>query len=171
MGQDISPEVFFDVNAKLEEKKKSNNSAQLTFDLQIETKPHAVKYSVAGTVDLEGNIRDINKKLEANPKTKIPQILFTVYQHVFSSIYLLSSVLGTPYPPPDLLHPMQEKILILPKDANIESTKSTEGDGQEPSQPRKTVENQQKEAKEPEIFVGKPETQNNKATAAPRSNG
>jgi hypothetical protein len=51
--------------------------------------------------------------LAANPKTKIPQILFTVYQHVFNSIYILASILNTPYPPPDLLHPMAEKIQIL----------------------------------------------------------
>lgn len=44
---------------------------------------------------------------------KIPQILFTVYQHVFNSIYMLSSILNTPYPPPDLLHPMAEKIQII----------------------------------------------------------
>jgi hypothetical protein len=65
-------------------------------------------------VTLEGSSADIQKKLEANPKTKIPQILFTVYQHVFNSIYILASILNTPYPPPDLLHPMAEKIQILP---------------------------------------------------------
>jgi hypothetical protein len=65
-------------------------------------------------VTLEGSSADIQKKLEANPKTKIPQILFTVYQHVFNSIYILASILNTPYPPPDLLHPMAEKIKILP---------------------------------------------------------
>jgi hypothetical protein len=67
---------------------------------------------------MEGSAQDIKKKLEVNPKTKIPQILFTVYQHVFSAIYMLSSILNTPYPPPDLLHPMQEKIQILPATRN-----------------------------------------------------
>ncbi|HUK85967.1 MAG TPA: hypothetical protein VLU95_08895, partial [Candidatus Acidoferrum sp.] len=32
---------------------------------------------------------------------------------VFNSIYILSSNLNTPYPPPDLLHPMAEKIQII----------------------------------------------------------
>ena len=63
---------------------------------------------------MEGASADVQKKLAANPKTKIPQILFTVYQHVFNSIYILASILTTPYPPPDLLHPMAEKIQILP---------------------------------------------------------
>ena len=83
---------------------------------------------------LEGDSEDINKKLEVNPKTRVPQILFTVYQHVFSSIYLLSSVLDAPYPPPDLLHPMQEKIQILPQ--------SVENQASQPQQV-KTVESEQ----------------------------
>ena len=62
---------------------------------------------------MAGKPDDIKRKLEVNPKTKIPQILFTIYQHVFNSIYILSSNLNTPYPPPDLLHPMAEKIQIL----------------------------------------------------------
>jgi len=102
------------VNAKLEEEKRGSNQVTLDFNLLITTKPNIVKYSAAGIVTLEGASADIQKKLEANPKTKIPQILFTVYQHVFNSIYILASILNTPYPPPDLLHPMAEKIQILP---------------------------------------------------------
>jgi hypothetical protein len=102
------------VNAKLEEQIRSGNQVTLNFNLLITTKPNIVKYSTTGIVTLEGAFADIQKKLEANPKTKIPQILFTVYQHVFNSIYILASILNTPYPPPDLLHPMAEKIQILP---------------------------------------------------------
>jgi hypothetical protein len=112
----ISPteELFFDVNAQLEEQKRGSNEVTLNFSLLITTKPNIVKYSTRGIVTLEGPSADVQKKLEANPKTKIPQILFTVYQHVFNSIYILASILNTPYPPPDLLHPMAEKIQILP---------------------------------------------------------
>jgi hypothetical protein len=102
------------VNAKLEEQKRSGNQVELNFSLFITTKPNIVKYSTSGSVTLEGASADVQKKLAANPKTKIPQILFTVYQHVFNSIYILASILNTPYPPPDLLHPMAEKIQILP---------------------------------------------------------
>ncbi len=101
------------MNAKLEEQKKGTNEVTLNFDLAISTKPNVVKYNTTGSVTLVGKPDDIKKKLEVNPKTKIPQILFTIYQHVFNSIYMLSSNLNTPYPPPDLLHPMAEKIQIL----------------------------------------------------------
>jgi hypothetical protein len=92
--------------------------------LFISTKPNVVKYSTSGTVILSGKGEDIKKKLEVNPKTKIPQVLFTIYQHVFNSIYMLSSNLNTPYPPPDLLHPMAEKIQIL--SANQGASEKTE---------------------------------------------
>jgi hypothetical protein len=84
------------------------------------------KYAATGAISLEGDMKEINKRLEVNPKTKVPQILFTVYQHIFHSIYLLSSVLNTPYPPPDLLHPMQERIQILPGSTESESPKPQE---------------------------------------------
>jgi hypothetical protein len=119
-----SEDLFFDINAKLDEQKMSSNQAVLSFEISIMTKPNVVKYVVAGTVTLEGNMQDVKKKLEVNPKTKIPQILFTVYQHVFSSIYTLSSILSTPYPPPDLLHPMQEKIQILRAASNNEGAQA-----------------------------------------------
>ena len=97
---------------------------------------------------LEGNIRDINKKLEANPKTKIPQILFTVYQHVFSSIYLLSSVLDVPYPPPDLLHPMQEKIQILPQAGEHQAPQPQQEKMSEAAQEPKTAQEENKVSKD-----------------------
>lgn len=106
--------MFFDINAKLEEQKKGNTQVDLNFTLLISTKPSIVKYSTVGVVTLEGPAADIKKKLEPNPKTKIPQILFAVYQDVFNAIYILASILNAPYPPPDLLHPMAEKIQILP---------------------------------------------------------
>jgi hypothetical protein len=107
-------ELFFDVNAKLEEQKKGTNEVLLNFELAISTKPNVVKYNITGNVSMVGKQDDIKKKLEVNPKTKIPQLLFTIYQHVFNSIYMLSANLNTPYPPPDLLHPMAEKIQIIP---------------------------------------------------------
>ena len=117
-------DLFFDVNAKLEEQKRENSQVTLSFNLAISTKPNVVKYSTAGLVTLAGKPDDIKKKLEVNPKTHIPQILFTIYQHVFNAIYILSSNLNTPYPPPDLLHPMAEKIQIL--SGNTSNETSTE---------------------------------------------
>ncbi len=110
----------------MEEVKKENNQVTLNFNLSISTKPNVVKYATSGSVTLTGKPDDIKKKLEVNPKTKIPQILFTIYQHVFNSIYMLSSNLNTPYPPPDLLHPMAEKIQILSSNSGQNQTLTSE---------------------------------------------
>lgn len=133
MGND---DLFFDINAKIEEQKKDTNQLTLGFQLFISTKPNVVKYSTSGTVILSGKGEEIKKKLEVNPKTKIPQILFTIYQHVFNSIYMLSSNLNTPYPPPDLLHPMAEKIQIIsPNQGDADKTEAVPADAQDGSAP------------------------------------
>ncbi|MCJ7713265.1 hypothetical protein MUO66_02230, partial [Candidatus Bathyarchaeota archaeon] len=72
--QKSAEDLFFDVNAKLEEISKSSNQVELLFKIDITTKPSIVKYSTSGQVIIEGKQQDIKKKLEINPKTKIPQI-------------------------------------------------------------------------------------------------
>jgi hypothetical protein len=145
MGENTAgEEVFFNVNAKLDEQKKTSDQVALSFSLLLETKPNIAKYSTTGVVTLQGSMQDIGKRLEPNSKTKIPQILFTVYQHVFSSIYLLSSVLNTPYPPPDLLHPMQEKIQILPDTARIPTAQPAQEKAVAPPQTQAPAETAEK---------------------------
>jgi len=109
-------DLFFDINAKIDEQKKGASQVTLGFNIVISTKPSIVKYTVVGSVTLDGPAAEIKKKLEPNPKTKIPQILFAIYQDIFNSIYILASILNAPYPPPDLLHPMSEKIQIMPSE-------------------------------------------------------
>ena len=124
------------MNAKLEEQKKDSSQVILNFELAISTKPNVVKYSITGEVSLVGKQDDIKKKLEVNPKTKIPQLLFTIYQHVFNSIYMLAANLNTPYPPPDLLHPMAEKIQIITSTPqNQLSPEKTEAPAPAPASP------------------------------------
>ena len=81
-------------------------------------------------------MEDLEKMLEIDPETKVPYILNIVYQHVFTSIYLLSTILNAPYPPPDLLHTKEEKMSLPPEEeaiiqpstqpAPIETTEATE---------------------------------------------
>ena len=64
-------------------------------------------------------MEDLEKMLEIDPETKVPYILNIVYQHVFTSIYLLSTILNAPYPPPDLLHTREEKMGLPPEEEAI----------------------------------------------------
>ena len=98
-----SSPLYFDVNAKLEEKEKRSGRLVVGFVLTVKTKPSVVKFNVEGLATLTGKNPAIEKLLEVDPKTKIPRLLYNVYQRVFMDTYLLASLLGTSYPPPDLL--------------------------------------------------------------------
>jgi len=96
-------ELNFDVNAKLEEKDRKSGMRVIGFVLTVGTKPSVVKFEVEGIVTIEGKNPDIDKLLEVNPKNKIPLLLNRVYQSVFTSTFLLATLLDTSYPPPDML--------------------------------------------------------------------
>jgi len=73
------------------------------FGLQLNTKPGLVRFEIEGTATLTGKDEDIRKVLEVDAETKMPRILPRIYQHAFTAMYLLSTVLNTPPPPQDLL--------------------------------------------------------------------
>jgi len=87
----------------LEEKERRSGRLVVGFVLTVGTKPSVVKFEVEGMAVLEGKNPAIERLLEADPKTKVPLLLHRVYQRVFTSTFLLATLLDTPYPPPDLL--------------------------------------------------------------------
>ena len=95
--------MSFDVNAKLEEKDRKSGRRVVGFVLTVGTKPSVAKFEVEGIVTLEGKTPAIEKLLEVNPEKRIPLLLNRIYQSVFTSTYLLATLLDTSYPPPDML--------------------------------------------------------------------
>jgi len=98
-----STAVRFDVSAKLEEKERRSGHVIVLFGLTVRTKPNVVKYEVEGSATLAGKDALIDRLLKVDPESKIPFVFHRVYQHVFTAIYTLASLMGTIYPPPDLL--------------------------------------------------------------------
>jgi len=96
--------LTFDVGAKLEEKEKKAGQVTVVFLLTVGTKPNIAKFSIEGTATLTGKDADIEKLLQIDQDTKIPRMLYGVYQHIFTVLFLISTLLETPYPPPDLFH-------------------------------------------------------------------
>ena len=103
-----STAVRFDVSAKLEEKERRTGMVVVLFGLIVRTKPNVVKYEVEGRATLSGKDALIDKLLKIDPESKIPFVFHRVYQHVFTAIYMLASLMGTIYPPPNLLFPGKE---------------------------------------------------------------
>ena len=102
--------VNFDVKARLEEKERRSQMVVVGFNLQLTTKPGIVKFGVEGTATLTGKDAEINKMLEVDPETKVPYVFQKVYQHTFTAMYLLSTILNTPPPPIDLLLFRREEV-------------------------------------------------------------
>lgn len=98
-----TPDLKFDINAKLEEKERRSGKRVVSFVLTVGTKPSIAKFEVEGIATIEGKNPDIEKLLEVNQKQKLPLLLNRVYQRVFTSTYLLANLLDTVYPPPDML--------------------------------------------------------------------
>ena len=123
-----SEPVRFDLNARLDEKERRNGRVVVLFGLSVRTKPNVAKYEIEGTATLIGKETQIEQILKVDPKSNIPFVFHRVYQHVFTAVYMLASILGTIYPPPDLLFSGEQNIPI--KNFNggehTESSKVTE---------------------------------------------
>lgn len=99
----LNSQVKFNINAKLEETDRKSDRVLLKFGFAIVTEPRVVKFQVEGSTVLEGHIDNITKVLEPNHTTKVPQILYDVYQHVYSTLYVLAKAIDAPCPSPGLL--------------------------------------------------------------------
>lgn len=112
-GEDAGA-VTFDVNVKMDELSRTGDSLTLSFLLSISTRPGLVKFEVGGTATVTGGQKAFESALEEDPESNVPKVLHTIYQHSFTSLFLLSTLIDSPYPPPDLLHsPVQTKELGL----------------------------------------------------------
>jgi len=99
----IAGPVKFDVSARLEEKERRSGKIVVFFVLSVGTKPSVVKFELEGYATMTGRDEALSKMLEVDPKTGVPFVFHRVYQHSFMAIYLLATLMGTIYPPPDLL--------------------------------------------------------------------
>jgi len=123
--------VNFDVKAKLEEKERRSQMVVVGFNLQLTTKPGIVKFEIEGIATITGKDTEINKMLEVDPETKVPYVFQKVYQHTFTAMYLLSTILNTPPPPIDLLLFRREE--MPPESVTIEpeAVETVEGEAAE----------------------------------------
>lgn len=102
--------VKFDVSARLEEKERRSGKIVVLFVLTVGTKPSVVKFELEGFATLSGRDETLGKMLEVDPKTGVPFVFHRVYQHSFMAIYLLATLMGTIYPPPDLLFSGERRV-------------------------------------------------------------
>ena len=100
----------------MDEENRTNDELTLSFLLMISTKPSLVKYEVGGKALISGGRKAFDAALEVDESTQVPKILHTIYQRAFMSLFLASSVIEAPYPPPDLIHYPSGKHELGPED-------------------------------------------------------
>ena len=100
----------------MDEDNRTNDVLTLSFLLMISTKPSLVKYEVGGKAVISGGRKAFDAALEVDESTQVPKILHKIYQRAFMSLFLASSVIEAPYPPPDLIHYPGGKHELSPED-------------------------------------------------------
>lgn len=105
MDTDTNPNsVTFDIDVKMDEENRTNDEITISFLLTISTKPALARFEAGGIARVVGGRRAFEAALEVDEVTNVPRLLHRIYQKVFTSIFLVSSLIDTPFPPPDLLH-------------------------------------------------------------------
>jgi hypothetical protein len=94
----------FDVNVKFEEIERRMGEGLFNMALTLTAKPNVVRYELIGQVNVQGHEEALEQVLQPEPTSRIPALLTMIFQHIFPTLYLLSSVINAPHPPPDLLH-------------------------------------------------------------------
>ena len=118
IGKGETGAVSFDAKVKLEERERKSQMVVVGFNLLLTTKPGIVKFEIEGTATLTGKDEEIRKVLEVEPETRVPHVLRRIYQHAFTAMYLMSTMLNVPPPPQDLLYPDEQG--GLPEGVSVE---------------------------------------------------
>jgi hypothetical protein len=96
--------VVFDVDVKMDEENRTNEELTIGFLISIGTKPSIVHFEVGGKAVISGGRDAFDDALEVEEGSNVPRILPIIYQRIFTSLFVISSMLESPYPPPDLIH-------------------------------------------------------------------
>jgi hypothetical protein len=110
---DVSPDlVKFNVDVKMDEENRTSDELVISFLLTISTKPSLVKFVVGGRATVMGGRTAFESTLTVDDESGVPRVLYTIYQKVFTSVYLMASLIDAPYPPPDLIHSTSQAVMI-----------------------------------------------------------
>jgi hypothetical protein len=93
----------YSLNVSLSEKERFSETLVLNFALELTSQPSAAKFKVAGSATLKGTKEEIKDGITAPDGNKPPPVLVTIYERVYSTLYVLSGSLNVPHPLPNLL--------------------------------------------------------------------
>jgi len=119
---DVDTPHAFNVDVRLQEVQRTDEHLVVEFALTITAKPAVSKFQVEGDATVEGDARTLEAILATDPTTGVPAILNKVYQHVFTSIFILANLTNVPCPSPALLYSSTKSIAEVPREEEQPST-------------------------------------------------
>jgi len=93
----------YSLNVSLSEKDRTSDALVLAYSLELTSQPQAARLKVTGTATLKGTKDEIKEGITAHDETKPPPVLVTIYDRVYSTLYLVAGALKVPTPMPNLL--------------------------------------------------------------------
>jgi hypothetical protein len=93
----------FNLNVSLSEKTRSAEALVLNFQLDLTTPQSTAKITLAGNATLKGTKDEIQGGITAPDDNRPPQVLVTIYERLYGTVYLIASAMKVPQPLPNLL--------------------------------------------------------------------
>jgi hypothetical protein len=91
------------LNVSLSEKDRTPEALVLGFSIELTSQPQAARFKVSGSATLKGTKDEIKEGITAPDDNKPPPVLITVYERIYSTLYVLAGALKVPHPLPNLL--------------------------------------------------------------------
>jgi hypothetical protein len=93
----------YTVNVSLSERERNPNTLTLNFEFELSCQPGIAKVTVTGSVSITGTRDEIQGLLRPSEPKSPPTILITVYERVYSLVYLVTRDMDLPHPMPGLM--------------------------------------------------------------------
>lgn len=95
--------VTFRINVKFDEISRKVDETTVEFGITINMEPNIGKFGIEGNAIIIGKTEVMNEAFSTPPNSKIPNILYQIYDKLFTTIYVITSMLDMPCPSPELL--------------------------------------------------------------------
>jgi hypothetical protein len=95
--------VTFRVNVKFDETSRKVEETTVNFGITVTTEPNVARFGVEGLTVVKGKSEDIDLVFATPPDSKVPNLLFEIYDRLYTAVYVTSTILDIPCPSPLLL--------------------------------------------------------------------
>ena len=93
----------YSLNVSLAERERSTEHLILSYSMELTSQPPTARFKVSGSATLKGTKDEIKEGITAPDPNRPPPVLVTIYERIYSTMYMLAGALKVPHPMPNLL--------------------------------------------------------------------